>query len=312
MKSLRRGMEDYLEYRWRLGFMLHSASSLLPQFVTFMEQRGEKYITTELALMFASINPRVTSTTWASRLGIIRRFALYWSAIDPRTEIPPKNLLSHSYERRSPYIYTDAEIIKLLECPESGFHNDRFDQYVYFVLFGLLAVTGMRITEALTLNRDDVDLHNQVITVRLSKYRKSRYIPIHSSTTEVLKNFVNYRDLCFPDPTPSQFFIDRKGQALTAGRVRDVFHKRLKKIGIANLESRCSPRIMDLRHTFAVKTLLRWYKQGVNTIDHYIPLLATYLGHHQPTDTYWYLTATPQLLKFVLLRCKNHKRRTKS
>lgn len=309
MKSLRQGIMEYLEYRWRLGFKLGFVNHLLISFASFMDQNGAKHITNELAVAFATMNPEIKTATWAYRLGIIRRFAIYWSTVDCRTEVPPKNLLPNSYSRRHPYIYSDTEIIKLLTCKESDYPSDRLDQYTYFVLFGLLAVTGMRFSEALTLDRKAVDIAGRIITIHQSKFRKSRYIPIHKSTEAVLKDYNNYRDHCFPSSTSSRFFIDSNGSDLPERRVRYVFDKRLKKIGIEKPWKHCKPRILDLRHTFAIKTLLKWYHQGVVTIDCYIPLLSTYLGHVKPTNTYWYLTATPQLLKLVLSRCEKQKRR---
>ncbi len=306
MKSIRQGVQEYLEYRWRLGFKLQSVHHLLTNFVLFMEHNRAKHITLKLAVAFATMNLNA-SKAWAGRLGAIRRFAEYWSTEDPKTEIPPKKLLPGSYKRQAPYIYTDAEIVKLVECHESDFLHDRFDQYTYFVLFGLLAVTGMRVAEALTLDCEAVDVQNRIITIYQSKFRKSRYIPIHKSTAEVLKHYCKYRRRCFPDLTTPRFFIDHKGQALAERRVRHVFHARLAQIGLTRSEGR-NPRIIDLRHTFAVKTLLRWYKQGVS-VDQCIPLLATYLGHVKPTNTYWYLTATPQLLQLVVSRCKAYKKR---
>lgn len=310
MKSLRQGVQEYLEYRWRLGFKLHRTQHLLTHFVSFMEQNRAKHITFKLALKFATMDTKAPNA-WASRLGIIRRFAEYWSTVDPKTEVPQKKLLPNSYKRQSPYIYTDTEVTKLVECSESGYPNDRFDQYTYFVLFGLLAVTGMRIGEALALNCEAVNVQNKIITIYQSKFRKSRYIPIHKTTAEVLNDYSKYRNQCFPNPTTSRFFIDRTGKALAERRVRHVFHKRLTKIGLTESKG-CNPRIISLRHTFAVKTLLRWYKQGLAPVDQCIPLLATYLGHVKPTNTYWYLTATPQLLQLVVSRCKTYNKRAES
>lgn len=305
MKSLRQGVNEYLEYRWKLGFQLQHVKSYLLDFVSFMEKNQAKHITTELALAFSTTNPNVQSRNHTARLSAIRQFAIYWSAMDPKTEIPSKHLLPYAYNRRAPYIYTDAEIIQLLECYESNRHP--MDQYSFFVIFGLLAVTGMRITEVLSLDCADVDLQNGVITIRQSKFRKSRHIPIHKSTVKALKEFSDYRNQYFVHPVSSHFFLNRKGKGLNHQIVRKVFHQRLMKIDIAKPKEHCrSPRIMDLRHSFAVKTLLRWYKQGVASIDSQIYLLSTYLGHVMPSNTYWYLTVTPELLKFVVSRCEQH------
>ena len=308
MKSLQQGVIQYLEYRRSLGFKLQFDAHLLPDFVSFMKKNQAKHITIKLALAFATINPG-SSSSWAKRLGIIRCFAAYWSAIDPKTEVPPKNLLPHVTRRPSPYIYTDKEIIQLLICSECGAFDNPFVQHTYFCLFGLLAVTGMRVGEALALKCEDIDLHNGVITIHQGKFNKSRYIPIHISTMEILQRYMEHRTLYFSNCPSSYFFIDHKGNGLKDQRVRQIFHMRLKKIGLTRPKKHHrTPRIIDFRHTMAVKTLLRWYEQDVTSIDNYMPLLSTYLGHVQPSSTYWYLTATPELLKLVVSRFKKYKK----
>jgi integrase len=168
----------------------------------------------------------------------------------------------------------------------------------------------MRLTEALSLNCNDMDLQTGIITIRQSKFRKSRYIPIHESTVAILKKFSSYRNHRFPHPTTPRFLVNYKGHGLNGRTVRRIFHNRLKKIGIAKpKEHHRSPRIIDLRHTFAIKTLLRWYEQDEASIDSHIYLLSTYLGHVMPSSTYWYLTVTPKLLKLVRSRCEKHKRK---
>lgn len=310
MISLRQGVNEYLVYRQKLGFKLEDDKHLLFNFVCFAETKQIKHITTELAMAFATINPNGNPARWTRRLAVVRRFAVYWSATDLKTEIP-KNLLCSFYKRQAPYIYTDEEITKLLECSEDC--SSSIDQYAYFILFGLLVVSGMRLTEALSLNCDDVDLEKGIITIRQSKFRKSRHIPIHESTVAILKKFSNYRNRQFPHSVISRFLVNHKGAQLNACTVRKIFRNRLKKIGIAKSKKHCrSPRIMDLRHTFCVRTLIRWYKQDVSSIDSHIYLLSTYLGHVMPSNTYWYLTVTPELLKLVISRCEKNKKKGQS
>lgn len=310
MKSLVEGIQEYLDYRWRVGFQTRVATKrLLLKFVAFIKGQGGKHITTQLALAFATINPELSSITWASRLSKIRQFAKYWSVNDPKTEIPPVNLIPRSNTHHTPHIYSDNEIIKLLESVKKNFRIDPLDRYTYFALFGLLAVTGMRPHEALNLKREDVDISHQIITIHESKFRKSRYIPIHQTTANILCDYAKYRDHCFPVPKSPEFFIGHHGNKPASNTLLDNFHKHLKKIGVKKGKDDHYARIMDLRHTFVIKNLTRWYKNDVTNIDRYIPVLSTYLGHDKPSSTYWYLTANPDLSNAILKRIKKYKTR---
>lgn len=191
MKPLRQGVKEYLEYRWQLGFQLTNVKNVLNHFVSFMEEKGEQYITVDLALAFATISPEALHSTWAVYLGAIRRFAKYWSLQDPRTEIIPKNLLPRSYARKHPYIYSDSDIVKIMQFPST---QNPVDQYTCSMLFGLLAVTGIRIAEAIALGRDAVDIQKRMIIIRRGKFRKARYIPIHRTTAVALREYAFYRD----------------------------------------------------------------------------------------------------------------------
>lgn len=306
MTSIRKGVKKYLEFRWRLGFKLIPDKQLLAKFILFMERNKAAYVTTKLALDFAKLNPKGSLARWAVRLGIIRRFAEYWSAIDPRTEVPPLGLLPQTYRRRSPFIYSDSEISHLLQCCMKLPIRER---YTYFILFGLLAVTGMRISEVIALSRDSFDACDAIIKVSKSKFQKSRYLPLHKSTVRVLQDYIRYRDRCESIPKTSSFLIDHAGHSLKGYKIRRVFHKLLKEAGIKKGINSRNPRIIDLRHSFAVKHLVQWYERRVS-IDQQMPLLSTYLGHVLPTNTYWYLTATPELLRLISSRAERYKRRT--
>jgi integrase/recombinase XerD len=303
MKSLKTLLNDYLKLRWRLGFKSYNTSSILNYFVEFLKSKKAKHISNELSLCFATINPNYKMTTCEFRLSVIRQFALYLSTIDPNTEVPPHNLLPSVRKHRLPYIYSDQEIIDLMQCLDDGTRN-ALDQYTFQTLFGLLAVTGMRAGEAFRLEQADVDTVNRIITIRQSKFGKSRYIPIHKTTAEALKRYFEYKDKVLPNPKSSQFFINHHGFSIAKSTIRNIFHRRLKKVGIKNKVGHATPRIADLRHSFSIKTLLNWYRNGVKNIDHCIPLLSTYLGHVNPTNTYWYITETPELLNFAIKRLK--------
>ena len=295
MISLREAVEDYLTMRRSLGFKLVALGRNLHQFVSFMEQEGASIITTELALRWAQQSQGVQPALWAARLSFVRSFARYWSASDPHTEIPPNGLLPYRVKRATPYIYSDQEIEQILRAawnlpPSTGLRH-----FTYYTLFGLMAVTGMRISEVLRLNREDVDLENGLLTVQLTKFSKSRLIPLHPSTVEKLELYLNRRDRLHPRPHTSRFFLSNQGKPLTDCMVRWTFVKLTRLIGLRKASDRFGPRLHDLRHRFAVTTLLHWYETGVN-VEQRLPVLSTFLGHVHVTDTYWYLTAIPELL----------------
>jgi integrase/recombinase XerD len=205
MKSLHKAVQEYLQLRIRMGFKLTSAKGVLKSFVSFMKEKKASYITTNLALEFATKNPNSSSNRWSVILGIIRQFALYWCALDHRTQIPPSNILPHSYHRKSPYIYSESDIIKLLKCCKNIFPKHELRPHTYFTLFGLLAVTGIRISEALTLRHESIDLKNGIITILHSKLQKSRHVPLDRSTTKILQQYAKHRDQCFSSSKTSFF-----------------------------------------------------------------------------------------------------------
>lgn len=295
MSLLRKAVDDYLTMRRSLGFKLRDMGYNLNHFVSFMEQEGASVITTELVLRWAQLPQNVQPAQWAARLGFVRTFSRYWCAIDPRTEIPPVGLLPFRPKRATPYIYSDGEIEQLLQAAKKLPPSTGLRPCTYCALFGLIAVTGMRISEIINLERDDVDLKEKLLTVHLTKFRKSRLIPLHSSTVEKLDHYCNRRDKLYPRPFTSRFFLSNQGTPLTDYAVRQTFVKLSCQIGIRKAGESSGPRIHDLRHRFAVTTLLNWYKNGVD-VQQRLPVLSTFLGHAHVTDTYWYLTAIPELL----------------
>lgn len=302
MKSVKNAVEQYLNYRCSLGFTLRNDKLILKKFVSYMSTKRATYVTSELAVSFAQLNPHTSYVNWAVRLATIKRFAEYWRHVDSRTEIPVQCFGSSTYERQAPYIYSDDEVKKLLECCKKSSSAYEIERYSYFIWYGLMAVTGMRISEVERLNRADLNLAEGLITVWNSKFGKSRNIPLHSSTLQILVSYLDYLDLHIPNPKTSRLFIDRLGNPLSTDRVRKVFKRLLIEEGIPKTADG-RPKIMGLRHTFAVNTLIRWYKRRVN-IDQHIPLLSTYLGHVHLRHTYWYITVTPCLLNIIASRMK--------
>ena len=295
MSPLRKAVEDYLTMRRSLGFKLCDMGYNLHHFVSFMEQQGASIITSELALRWALQPQDVQPAHWAARLSFVRSFTRYWSAIDPRTEIPPMGLLPYRTKRATPYIYSDEEIQQILKAARNLPPSTGLRPWTYYSFFGLMAVTGMRISEVIHLDRGDVDLDQQLLTVRLTKFSKSRLIPLHPFTVKKLMLYLNRRDQLYPRPTTARFFLSNQGKPLTDCMVRWTFVRLSRQIGLRKVGDSFGPRIHDLRHRFAVTTLLHWYQTGVD-VEQHLPVLSTYLGHAHVTDTYWYLSAIPELL----------------
>ena len=301
MNDLHAALDEYLSVRRTLGFKLRDEGTVLHKFLRFLEKKGASYITTDLALQWATQPQNVLPPHWARRLTMVRIFAQFRSAVDRRTEIPPQCLLPYRYRRKTPYIYDDDEISRLLKAASHLQSAAALRASTYTTLFGLLASTGMRISEPIALDCKDVDLTQAILTVRWTKFGKSRLIPIHSSTLDKLVEYSRLRSRIFIRPKSPSFFVSERGTRLTQWSVRYTFVKLSREIGLRAPHDSHGPRVHDMRHTFAVKTLLRWYQTGVDVKRH-MPELATYLGHAHVNDTYWYISAVPELLSLATMR----------
>lgn len=295
MNPLRKAMRDYLAMRRSLGFKLARHGAVLPDFVSFLEQKHSSRITTNLALEWATRNVKQTSWEWAARLSIVRGFARHWSATDTSTEVPPPGLLCCRPPRAKPYFYSDHEIRELLKAAKARPSIDPLRPRTYCCLFGLLAVTGLRLGEALNLQADDMNWPEGILTIRGAKFGKSRLVPLHPSTCKVLGDYAKRRDRRFGPRPQAPFLVNNNGNRLDKGEVHRIFYSLSRQIGLRAENARRGPRLHDFRHRFAVHTLLRWYRQGDDP-KRRLPVLSTYLGHSHVTDTYWYLTGTPELL----------------
>jgi integrase/recombinase XerD len=296
---LRDALEEYLAVRRALGFKLRNAGGLLKGFVIYAEREGVSSITTDVAMRWAMDQKNCQPAQWGNRLALVRRFAHYVSALDPGTEIPPPGLLPHRFHRKAPHQYTDEEIARLIVAAKKLRSRQGLRAATYATLFGLLAVTGMRMSEPLAFDRDDVDLTRGILMVRRTKFGKSRLIPVHASTREALRRYRAIRDrIC---PRAQSFFVSEQGKRLTSERVWWTFVQLSRQIGLRGPSNCHGPRLHDLRHWFAIQTLLGWYRAGLN-VEQHLPELSAYLGHTHVNDTYWYISAVPELLQLATLR----------
>lgn len=305
MSGLARALEEYLATRRSLGFTLRLPASALRNFVAFMADRGAPYITTELALRWAKQPRDVQPSTWSWRFAMVRRFAVWQAATDTRTQVPPNGLLTHRYRRKPPYIYTDEEITRIIVATAKLPSAVGLRAQTYSTLFGLLAVTGLRVNEALGLDCRDVDLDQGILTIRRAKFGKSRLVPLHPSTRDALIGYAETRGRMLATPMTRAFFVSERGTRITEWSTRYSFAKVSRQIGLRSSTEGGrhghGPRLHDMRHRFAVRTLVEWYRAGLD-VEREIPKLATYLGHVHINDTYWYLEAVPELLELATER----------
>jgi integrase/recombinase XerD len=301
MNSLARAIQDYLDLRRSLGFKLEDAGSALSKFAAFVQARGASHLTTALAVEWAQQNQAVQPAAWAQCLGYVRGFARHHIASDPQTEIPPPGLLPFRPRRARPYLYYDEQIERLLKCALQLPANGSLRPWTFHCLLGLLSVAGLRIGEAIRLKLEDVNLQEAVLTVRGTKFGKSRLVPVHRSTQQVLGQYRARRERFLAGRSASYFFITSRGNHLDIGDIHRTFYQLSRHIGLRAATASHGPRLHDFRHRFAVYTLLRWYRSGMD-VERGLPVLSTYLGHVHVADTYWYLTACPELMGQAVAR----------
>jgi len=302
MNTLRQAAQEYLTMRRSLGYKLQEAGKRLLDFVTFMEQRRAPFITQSLALAWAKQPSDVQPCEWARRLSCVRSFARHRSATDPRTQIPPVGLLPYRPKRAQPYMYSDEQIKELLRAALKLPAKNGLRPWTYHCLFGLLSVTGLRVSEAQNLELQDVDLRAGVLTIRGAKFGKSRLVPLHASTRRVLADYMARREQMWANrPVSSYVFVSNWGNRLDGGDIRRTFYALSRQIGLRGPSDSHGPRLHDMRHGFASKTLLSWYRAGENA-ERRLPILSAYLGHVHWSDTFWYLSALPELMHEAMSR----------
>jgi len=297
MSGLRRHLEDYLRLRRSLGFKLKFPGCVLPSLIGYLEAAGAATITAELAVAWAGLPRGVQPIMWAHRLGAARGFARYLKTIDPATEIPPAGIWPSVSPRPRPYIWAEADIGRLLAAARTL--RPPLRAATYEALFGLIAATGMRLGEAIALDRADTDLDGGVLTIRDGKFGLSRLVPVHPSVTGQLRTYAARRDRLCPSPATTRFFVSTVGTPLRTSLADRAFAQLTTALGLRT--ATCRPRVHDLRHSFAVRQLIEWHRAGDDPRAR-MPVLSAYLGHVSPAGTYWYLTAAPELMELAAAR----------
>ena len=303
VSSLEQHLTGYLAVRRAMGYKLARAGKLLPQFTDWMAERDQPLITTELALAWATLPPATESNWHRQRLSVVRGFAAHVHALDPAHEVPPADLLPWRPRRAVPYLYSEGEIVALMDGATVIPTPHR--AATMRTLIGLLAITGMRVGEAIRLDRGDVDLASELLTVRDTKFGKSREVALHASTIIALQRYLARRDRPIPLEPTAAVFTSAAGTRLSYCNVHLAFKRIVAHAGLRPRSASCRPRPHDLRHTFAVNTLLDAYRTSENPATT-LPLLSTYLGHVHPGSTYWYLQAAPELLALAGDRLERH------
>jgi integrase/recombinase XerD len=308
MTTLRLAVQDYIEMRRGLGFKLQEAGRGLIDFAGFLEQNGSPYITTELALAWAQKPLHAQPSHWAQRLGYVRGFARHRAAVDPRTQIPPDGLLPFRPKRARPYLYSKEEIQRLLSAAldmPCRFTRCQLRPWTYYCLFGLLSVSGLRLGEARNLKLSDVDLDAAVLTIRGTKFGKSRLVPMHASTCRVLQDYIKRRQQhCSAQAASPYLFTSVLGNRLDMGDIHRTFYVLSRQIGLRGAGESRGPRLHDMRHVFATNTLVRWYEAEQDP-ERLLPILSTYLGHVHVADTQWYLSGSPELMSEAMRRLEH-------
>lgn len=303
MNPLRTYVDDYVTTRRAMGYKLERAGRLLPQFIDHLDDAGAATVTVKHAVAWATLPAGDKRNWWAERLSIVRGFATWLAAFDPATEVPPADLLPRHSGRTTPYICSPQEIEGLLAA--AGNIPTPLRAATYQTLIGLLAVTGMRVGEAIALDRADLNRTHGLLQVRSGKFGKSRQLPLHDTTVDALDGYLQLRDrLCHNVRTPA-LLVSNVGTRLDYRYVNKTFRQLAGRAGLAPRSPSCRPRPHSLRHSFAVHTVLDGYRRGAH-VQAMLPLLSTYLGHVEPSNTYWYLSAAPELLALAGQRLEDH------
>jgi len=304
VSGLHSALQDYLALRRAMGFKMERHAKLLGQFVDFLAAQDAATLTIEHALAWAGAPSGANPRWWAARLSMVRGFAVHLQALDPAHQVPPRGLMTSGSRRTVvPYLYTDQEIAGLIRA--AGELSGPLRAVTYQTLIRLLAVTGMRVGEAIGLDRADLNEQTGVLTIHGTKFGKSRQLPLHPSAVAGLRGYLDLRDRLQPERRTSALLVSTRGCRLRYNRVWVIFHRLLIQTELTAQSPGRTPRIHDLRHSFAVTSLLGWYRDGAD-VTAMLPRPSTYLGHTDPKHTYWYLSAAPELLALAADRLTAH------
>jgi integrase len=300
---LRQELSDYLALRRALGYRLARAEKLLCQFLDYLEAIGASHVTLAAALNWAQLPVCGESNWWADRLSVVRGFATYLHNLDPAHEVPPADLLPRRPLRASPYLYSDADICALIAATASL--RTPIRRATFATLIGLLAVTGIRVGEAIALDRDDIDTAAGLLRVRHGKFDKARLVHLHATSVAALQGYLHQRDRFAPGGGTAAMFVSSAGTRLLYCNVHATWKQLVARAGLRPRSASCRPRIHDVRHSFAVRAMLDAYAAGEDGQTR-LTLLSTWLGHVHPGSTYWYLSASPELMTAAARRLERH------
>lgn len=305
MSGLRAAAQDYLAMRRTLGFKLTSQGRLLTEFIDYCEQHQLTHVYTDAAIDWATHPPKGghDRVYHARRLMVVRIFARHLAAIDPANEIPPSDVLAYHYRRVTPHVFTPEQIEQLIVAADGL--QPAMRAATWRTLLGLLAVTGMRISEACNLNHDDIDEHCGVVRIINSKFNSSRQVWLHRSSLDALATYRRQRQQLCPSAMTPAVLINSRGRRLHAASAPHTFAQLVDKAGIVARPGQRRPRLHDIRHSVAVWTLMDFYRDG-GDVQARLPLLSTWLGHADPKSTYWYLQAVPELLTLAARRLEDN------
>ena len=302
-KSVFKGIEDYIQLRRSFGFSYEQGAVNLRSLSSFLKRQRKKFINTRTVLDWLESHPQASSMQQSTRLSHANAFALYWKAFESKTEIPDRDICNHPPRRARPYIYSALECKKILKgCFQMSIPTgvpSKLYARAYYALYGLIMTTGLRRWEAVNLRREHIDLQKATLFVEITKFRKSRMIPLDFTTVLQLQAYAKIRDKLVAHPKTDHFFLSSPTRAISDDMIYYRFVRICHEAGIKPSVQGKGPRLHDLRHTFAVRVIQRWLREGKN-IHELMPLLSTYMGHDHPSDTYWYLTGIPEILKYGL------------